>query len=188
MAYKKKLDLVTDNAIQLGGSTAGKLNPTKIEGFYLGFKEVDGEYGLGKLHIFQTLKGNVGVWGKTNLNRILTSHEKGMMCQVTFTGMGTAKKGKKPAYEYQLEYDDSLTIDVSGIDLSASEPESLENSSESDVGSYTAPADDDESNESVDESVTYSRPSAPKNPPVGVSSAQQKRVQDLLNKNRTRTV
>ncbi len=118
MAYKTKLDAKTDEAIKLGGEG----NPSSIEGYYLGAKDTpDTGYGPGKLHIFQTEKGNVGVWGKTNINRLLTADHAGQMCLLEFTGMGERRKGRNAAYEYKLSYDEDNTIDTSGLNVNAAE-------------------------------------------------------------------
>ncbi len=127
MAYKTKFDGSTDTTIKLGG--AG--NPTSIEGYFLGTKEIpDQGYGPGKLHIFQTQEGTVGVWGKTNSNRLLTSDIIGQMVLLSFTGMGEKKKGKNPAYNYSVQHDPENTTDVSGVNLNAQEPESSEDDGE----------------------------------------------------------
>jgi hypothetical protein len=118
MGFKKKFDGQTDKSIQLGD----KNNPVRasIEGYYIGTKDIpDSGYGPGKLHIFQTSEGSVGVWGKTNSNRLMTSDLVGQMCRLTFTGMGEKLKGKNPAYKYELEVDSSETIDTTGIDVNA---------------------------------------------------------------------
>lgn len=118
MAFKKKFSGETDKTIQLGD----KANPKRIsiEGYYLGTKDIpDSGYGPGKLHIFQTQEGSVGVWGKTNSNRLMTSDLVGQMVRLTFTGMGAKVKGKNPAYQYELEHDEDNTTDTSGINVNA---------------------------------------------------------------------
>lgn len=112
MAYEKKIDAQASTTIKLGGDG----NPTSIEGYYLTSKDTpDSGYGPGKLHIFMTKEGNVGVWGKTNINRLLTDDLKGKMCLLTFTGMGPKRKGRNPAYEYELQFDRSNTVDVTHL-------------------------------------------------------------------------
>jgi hypothetical protein len=138
MAYIKKFDGKTDLVIALGNKDKTTDNPTSIEGYFMGTKETpDTGYGPGKLHFFQTEKGVVGVWGKTNSNRLLTQDHRGQMCLLTFTGMGERKKGKNPAYEYSLQYDPNNTIDVSGVDLSASEPETDDDLADENTGTAT---------------------------------------------------
>lgn len=114
MALVKRPDLGTETVTQLGGINAktGKPNPKSVEGYYLGFKATDSDFGPGKLHIFQTAQGNVGVWGKTNSNRQLTSDLVGNMVKLVFTGMGKASKGRKPPYNYEVYEDKSDTIEV----------------------------------------------------------------------------
>lgn len=179
MAYKKHVELQTDNAIQLGGKDkSGKANPTSIEGYYLGYKTTpDQGYGPGTLHIFQTETGTVGVWGKTNLNRILTAERRGQMVLVEFTGMGQAKKGRRPAYNYELQYDEENTMDVSGIELNVSSDDSNENYEE-DVAEETETSLDAE--ESQPDEVVPTKAAAPKKPLTTPSASAQKRVQDLL--------
>lgn len=132
--YEKKLDAKCDTAIQLGGEG----NPTQVEGYYLVTKITpDTGYGPGKLHIFQTADGKIGVWGKTNSNRLLTDDLRGMMVRLTFTGMGAKVKGRRPAYEYELEFDRSNRIDVSSISTNTVVEESDDDSG--DDSSYAPP-------------------------------------------------
>ena len=171
MAYKKALDLSADTTIQLGAPG----NPTSIEGYYLGAKEIDGDYGVGKLHIFHTAKGNVGVWGKSNSNRILTLDRVGQMCMLSFTGMGKAQKGRKPPYTYELQYDSDNTIDVGGLVANAN--------ADAAASSYDDDASDD-SEAAVFDEVEAARPVAPARAAAVSSKTSQKTVQDLLARTR----
>lgn len=162
MPYITKFDGKTDTTIQLGNKDKSTNNPNSVEGYFLGTRETpDTGYGPGKLHLFQTEAGTVGVWGKTNSNRLLTASHRGQMCLLEFTGMGERKKGKNPAYEYSFKYDPNNTIDVSAVDLGASEPES-------------------------DEDDVQSEPTTPVASKVStaVMSENQKRVQDLFKSRR----
>lgn len=184
MAYITKFDGQTDTTIQLGGVSKqdGKPNPTSIEGYFLGTKEIpDSGYGPGKLHIFQTSDGTIGVWGKTNSNRLLTKDLAGQMVLLTFTGMGEKKKGKNPAYMYSVQHDPNNTTDVSGIDLNSSEPESDE-SVESEDAAMT-PANNTYSSAHVPRTVaqparTVVAASAP-------SASKQAEIQALLKSRRS---
>ncbi len=186
MAFKKKLDVNADTAIALGGKNGqGKANPTEIEGHYLGAKSVETDYGPAKLHVFATESGNVGVWGKTNLNRILTNEQLGQMCRVTFTGMGKAQKGRRPPYNYELQYDDENTIDVSGINLSAEgsqEPDYDTSSSQSTQG-YDDESDsvDPEDDEKPVDELPPRRATPPRAAAVAPNAAAVARTQSLLN-------
>jgi len=178
MAYKKKQDLSTDKTIKLGGidEASQKPNPTSIEGYFLGTKTTpDTGYGPGQLHFFQTEEGVVGVWGKTNLNRLLTPDLAGQMVLVNFKGMGPKVKGKNRAYLYEVQHDSDNTTEVSSFS-SAEEPSSESvGSSEDEEYSYEA--------EDVVEAAP-ARPVAPAKAAVTPSADRQARVQALLNKGR----
>lgn len=173
MAYKKKQDLSTDKTIKLGGvdEASQRPNPTRIEGFFLGTKVTpDTGYGPGQLHFFQTEEGVVGVWGKTNLNRLLSSDLVGQMCLVTFTGMGPKVKGKNRAYQYEVQHDPENTTDASGFNASAAVEESV--------------SKEFEESAEVSEEAVYVAPKAPAKPASTPSAEAQARVQALLNKGR----
>lgn len=195
MAYKQKIDLVTDRTIQLGGNNSkGQPNPTSVEGYYLGHKLVESDYGPGKLHFFQTAEGLVGVWGKTNLNRIMTDDHRGQMCLVTFTGMAKpVKKGRRPAYTFSLQYDDENTIDVSGISINPTETaDAAESTTETSSGGY----DDESIEDSFEAEEEYEAPvaaPAPRSvvtnrPTATPNAAQQAKVQAILAKQRAKAV
>ncbi len=171
MAFQTKFDGSTDTTIRLGGEG----NPGSIEGYFLGSKETESDYGPGKLHIFQTSEGTVGVWGKTRMNSLLTKELAGQMCRVTFTGMiAPSKKGRKPSYGYKVEHDPQNVIDVGNINLQA-----------------TADSESEEDDVNEDSHETYSDSAPRYTAPVGRSttppatSSNQSKVQNLLN-NRNR--
>lgn len=183
MAYQKQLDLNTDKTIQLGGEG----NPTQIEGYYLGYKTINSDYGPGKLHVFNTKEGNVGVWGKTNLDRILTDQHTGQMCLVKFTGMSVpAKKGRRPAYKYELFFDKDNTVDVGGIVATADSEETQVEEQDN----YQALGSEDDSDDSglFDEDeqqdvVVPSKPAVSKST-ASVPSADKRAQLQALIKNR----
>jgi hypothetical protein len=114
MAFKKVLDTASaKETIRLGGEG----NPSSVEGYFLGTRKVETEYGEAQLHAFQTKKGVIAVWGKTIMNNLLAQVPVGEMTRVTFTGMGEKKKGRNPAYLYNVEHDESEKIDTGSIDL-----------------------------------------------------------------------
>lgn len=137
MAYQTKFDGNTDKTVTLGKEG----NPTSIEGYFLGTKITpDTGYGPGKLHIFQTAEGAVGVWGKTRLDQLLSADLIGQMTLVSFTGMiAAAKKGKSPSYGFKVQHDKDNTIDTSSINLSSSDNQELD-SNDSDVIEEEEPA------------------------------------------------
>lgn len=115
MAFQEVNDLSTDNTIALGGTNkqTGRPNPTKIEGYYLGKRQVDSKKsktGKAYIYVFQTPKGNVGVWGKTDLDRKMESAVPGHMLRVTQSGMASTPNGEM--YKYKVEFDATNTIEV----------------------------------------------------------------------------
>ena len=177
MAYQTKASLDTEVTYVLGGTNekTGKPNPTSVEGYFLGNKTTpDKGYGPGTLHIFQTETGNVGVWGKTSSKNLLTPEHIGQMCLLEFTGMSTpAKKGRQPAYKYKLQFDKGNTIDVSELDVNAS------NESEPDYGDgYERDVSDD--TESYVSEAAAPRATAPKVAARTPSAESQAKVRALL--------
>jgi len=184
MPYKKVVSLEADKTIQLGGiDENGRPNPTKVEGYYLGKREIDGDFGVNFLHYFQTENGNVGVWGKTRLNSRLTSNLIGTMLLVTFTGMIPAKKkGRKPSYGYEVQYDEDNKIDVSGL-LSDTEIENAEDSE------YDPMSDASEVDPAADEEHLDEAPAVRAMPPKRAASTpdaeRQAKVKALLGNRKT---
>lgn len=123
MARQKVASLDADNVIALGGTRVDKKtgktvnNPTSIEGYYLGARKVQSTTGESTLHFFQTANGNVGVWGKTDLDKKLGTIEKGVMAYVQFTGKKKVPRGSM--YTFSVEFDPDLSIPVSGLELAS---------------------------------------------------------------------
>lgn len=138
MALIKKITGQSDKTIKLGG--AG--NPTSIDGYFLGTKiTADTGYGPGKLHMFSTAEGVVGVWGKTAMNNSLTQELLGQRVVVTFLGMKKSKtKGRNPFYDYSIEHDPENTMDVSELANWNNGGESSDESYEDDITDEVAPA------------------------------------------------
>lgn len=181
MAFKKKFDGQVSKTVSLGGKPE---NPSFIEGYFLGSKDTVSDFGPGKLHIFQTKDGHIGVWGKSRMNTLLTDDLRGLMVRVTFTGMvAPTKKGRRPSYGYQVEFDDENTIDVSGVNLNTPTIEDAD-----DAGDTTDEQDfaSEEEQEYVDE-VPPAKPSRPAVAAAVPSPSRQSQVQALLSKSRVRT-
>lgn len=124
MAYKELVSLDTDLVISLGGvdGESGKKNPTELEGFYLGFKEVPSKKsktGLSKIHIFQTSKGNIGLWGKTDTDRQLATGSVGLMTKVTYLNKVTLPNGN-PMHKFKIAQDPDNKIEVGSLPTGAS--------------------------------------------------------------------
>jgi hypothetical protein len=115
MAFREVNDLSSDTTISLGGvnKKTGKPNPSKIEGYYLGKREVEDKKkksGKSFIYILQTPKGNVGVWGKTDLDRKMNEAPIGTMIRATHVGMAQTPNGEM--YKYKVEVDETNTIDI----------------------------------------------------------------------------
>lgn len=147
MAFKAVLDLSAEVTISLGGMNkkTGKANPKSVEGYYLGKKSIEDrkkKSGVSYIYILQTDKGNVGVWGKTDMDRKMLSVREGEMIRITHSGM--AKTANGDMYKYTVEVDSENTIQVLGSSASSS--------SSSDEDSSSSPSYDyDEEIESSDE-------------------------------------
>lgn len=120
MAFKAITDLSADTTISLGGTNrkTGKKNPSSVEGYYLGkraVKDTKKKSGESYIYFFQTSAGNIGVWGKTDIDRKLGAVPLGSMTRVSFDRMVPTPNGEM--YKYKVEVDAENTIEVA--DLSA---------------------------------------------------------------------
>jgi hypothetical protein len=114
MGYEKIQDLSTDTVFKLGGQDpkTGKPCPTQIEGYYLGNRAVQTSAGNAVIHVFQTPKGNEGIWGSKKLNDNLTRNIVGCMTLVVYKGKKKLTGGKTQ-HEYDMSVDKSNRIEVS---------------------------------------------------------------------------
>lgn len=118
MAFKKLQTLDTDSAVTIGGKDkkTGKSNPKSIEGYFLGTKALGpNKFNKSKtdyMHILQTQDGNIGVWGKTHMDRQLLAVNPGTMVRITFSGTKDVGKGNDMNC-YLVEVDEDNTIEVS---------------------------------------------------------------------------
>jgi hypothetical protein len=115
MAFQKITSLDADTTISLGGfnKKLKKDNPTCIEGYYLGNKTVPDakkKSGVSYIHFFQTPKGNVGVWGKTDMDKKLAQADNGTMIRVTHSGMKTTLNGEMYVYTVEADSDNRIAV------------------------------------------------------------------------------
>lgn len=172
MAFKEVNSLDTDNMIALGGFNKKNRsdNPTQVEGYFLGSKEVaspKSKTGLSKIHVFQTASGNLGVWGKTDLDRKLGTAPVGAMVRATFTGLQSIP-GKNDMYKYKVEVDTENTIEVAPSAENDSEP------------TYADDLDDIDSEEDAIDEAPVDRATAPRTPAKAPDPAASARVKALL--------
>jgi hypothetical protein len=112
----------------------GKQNPTGIKGYYLGNRPVTTKNGEATIHTFQTSKGNVDVWGKTDLNKRLGAAQLGCYTEVEFDKMVPAGKGKK--FTFHIDFDPDNTIDTAGPAVTTEDT--------ADIDDYGLSADDED--------------------------------------------
>lgn len=115
MAFKEVSTLDADVTIALGGTNrkTGKKNPTSAEGYFLGSRKVESKKsksGFAYIHFLQTSKGNLGIWGKTDIDRKLSSVLAGTMVRLSFDKMVPTPNGEM--YKYKVEVDSTNTIEV----------------------------------------------------------------------------
>jgi len=195
MAFKEVQTLDAETTISLGGfnKKTRQDNPTQVEGYYLGSKTVPSQKsktGKAYIHVFQTADGNVGVWGKTDLDRKMTalSDKLGVMVRVTQKGTKPTKGGND-MYMFRVEVDLENTIEVQA------QPQTLETEEVTDVEEdvYTASyGGETEEEETYEEEFNdrYSdpeprRPVAPVRATAVPDANRQAKVKALLAKSRT---
>jgi hypothetical protein len=167
MSFKEVKDLDCETSISLGGLNrkTGKANPTTVEGYFLGSKVTQSQKsrtGTALLHIFDTAEGRIGVWGKTDLDRKLTTVKSGTMTRVTQNG--TVRTPNGDMYKFKVEIDETNTLDGSPLqNTSSNEAEALN-------------VDDEE----MTDEVVPSQPQKPSRPATVPSADAQARVRSLL--------
>lgn len=175
MAFKQISDLSAEVTISLGGTNkkTGKSNPKSVEGYYLGKREVEDrkkKSGVSYIYFLQTSKGNLGVWGKTDMDRKLTSVKEGEMIRITHTGMQATANGDM--YKYSVEVDSDNTIEIVGAGSSA-------NAQDEDDGPSFDTA------EGIDEDEDNSHEAEERTQQAALSAAErQAKVKALLSKNK----
>lgn len=112
MGFTEVASLDADVTVALGkvDKKTGKPYPKQAEGYFLGTRTVENKRGESKLHFLQTAKGNLGVWGTTDLNRKLGQVKPGTMIRITSTGTKSTPNGDM--YTYKVEQDQTNSIEV----------------------------------------------------------------------------
>lgn len=148
MSFKEISTVDAENTTAIGGTNrkTGKKNPTSAEGYFLGSKKVESKKaksGYAFLHVLQTPKGNLGVWGKTDMDRKLQAVTPGTMIRITHTGMQATPNGEM--YKFKVEVDGENTIEVAapansnyGSDDEGTESTSSYNDNDEEGPSYEA--------------------------------------------------
>lgn len=193
MGFKEITSLDTDMTIALGGTNkkTGKPNPLQVEGYYIGSKTVESKMskdGTAKLHILQTSKGNVGVWGKTDLDRKMLQVTPGAMIRVTQNGK-LEIPGRNPMYKFKVEVDAGNSIEVSAPTEQQEEVGHTEPNAEFDTpaGGYEDSTEEAYEEEAPLDEVQPTRPSRPTVAAAAPDAARQAKVKELLAKGRTKS-
>lgn len=182
MAFKEIQSLDAETTISLGGfnKKTRQDNPTQIEGYYLGTRYVPSQKsknGKAAIHVFQTADGNVGVWGKTDLDRKMEAMTDKIGAMVRVTQKGTKPtKGGNDMYMFRVEVDLDNMIEVTA----ASQTIEAEETSEEEYGDDY----EDDVNAEFDAPVTR-RPTAPVQAATVPDAARQAKVKALLAKSKT---
>lgn len=181
MGFQEVTSLDAETTIRLGGvdKKTGKKCPTTAEGYYLGAKVIDSpksKSGKASLHIFSTPKGNLGVWGKTNMDQKLKTVTPGTMTRITFTGMQPTKNGEM--YVYKVETDGENTIDVSALSDSSNDVSGgVGEDYDTDASQYDGSVETED--ESVDDEDALQA--------AALAAAERKaKVQAVLNRNKSK--
>lgn len=196
MGFKEVQSLDADVVTALGGvnTKTNKPNPKTLEGYYLGNRQVESKMsktGFAKLHFFQTSTGNVGVWGKTDLDRKLAAVALGTMTRATHTGMQPVP-GKRPMYKYKVELDESNTIEVAVQEETSLQGQDVDSGDAGyDDKAYDGlddgPEDTLDGDDTQLDEIQPPPPRAPQRAAQTPSAAQQAKVKELLGKNKNRT-
>lgn len=181
MGFEKLVTLDTDGMVTIGGKDkkTGEANPKTIEGYFLGTKAVGkNKFNKSKTdykHILLTKSGNVGVWGKTHLDRQMLDVVPGTMVRITYNGTKDVGKGN-PMTCYLVEVDQNETIAVNvGVNTPIDSSEDSDHSESEDeeeleAGEEETPADE----------TSLSRARPPQRATQPASAAQQSKVKALL--------
>ncbi len=112
MGFREVSSLDADVTIALGktNKATGKPYPKQAEGYFLGSREVENKRGKSQLHFLQTPKGNVGIWGTTDLNRKLGQATVGNMVRITSTGTKPTPNGEMYTYKVEIDSDNSIEV------------------------------------------------------------------------------
>lgn len=90
----------------------------KLEGYYMGSFDHEGDYGPTKKHIFDTESGAVVVFGQRHLMQTLPTVKAGTMVRITYNDdLAPKAKGRQPMKLFKFEQDRKNTKEVIGVEL-----------------------------------------------------------------------
>lgn len=165
MAYEELGEI---SIVQLGGinKLTGKKNPSELEGYYLGFETRSNKFNPQvpqKLHKFKSHQGEIGIFGKAGIDKVLKGASIGAMTKLVSTGEVIDTGKGNPMKVFKAFQDKANTLDVA-----SEEP------------TWT---DTSEEEEALEEPVV-ARPSRPAVAAQTPSSSARAEVQAMLSKRR----
>jgi len=144
MAFQEVSSLDADVTVALGKKDKnGKPYPKQAEGYFLGSRTVQNKRGESKIHFLQTPKGNLGIWGTTDLNRKLASAPEGSMVRITSTGTKPTPNGDMYTYKVEVDKENSIEVSAASEDTGYSDDSSNEESDSEGYGDDDVSADED---------------------------------------------
>lgn len=175
MAMKKVSDLNAETTFKFEkpGQT--------FEGYYLGSKKVNTNMGQSTLQIFQTDKGNVGVWGSADIDRKLSAVPVGSYTEIAYLKK-TKLDGGRTMKKFDVGYDDENTIEVSSAPINTSPGSRDESEDDAEDQEVEQDYSSDESEEEAEEAPAPVRAAPKASRPAVVSAERKASVSALLNK------
>jgi hypothetical protein len=180
MGYEEVTSLDADVVVALGkrDKKTGKEYPKQAEGYYLGNRTVQNKRGESLIHFLKTPKGNLGLWGTTDLNKKLSQIAAGTMVRVTSTGTKPTPNGDM--YTYKVEADKSNTIEVSVASAEAADDSGSDETAYEAGSSYEGDGDAASDEDGDDNEAVYAA--------AAVSAAERKaKVEALLRGAKSKT-
>lgn len=166
MAFTDVSSLDADVTVALGKKDkTGKPYPKQAEGYYLGSRTVQNKRGDSQLHFLQTAKGNLGIWGTTDLNRKLSQVTVGTMVNITSTGTKPTPNGDMYTYRVQQDKNNTIEVGDAGGDTAG-----YVDSNESHDDAYDDGGDEDDNQNAALQAAER--------------AARQAKVQEVLNRGR----
>lgn len=150
MGFTEVTSLDADVTVALGKKDKnGKSYPKQAEGYFLGSRTVESKRGESKLHFLQTPKGNLGIWGTTDLNRKLGAVPVGTMVRVTSTGMKPTPNGDMYTYKVEVDKENCIELDAATTEPSNSAEGYSDTDNDSDDSRYDSSGDEDDSEDTA---------------------------------------
>lgn len=117
MARKKVIDLDASTTVGFGDKPGQKKPGQEVSGYYIGCRKVTTGLGESVLHVLQTPKGNLGVWGSAQLNAKLSSIPLGSMAFITYVSKVKVAKGTMKKFDVEYDDEDKIFVDTPEVNF-----------------------------------------------------------------------